>query len=345
MRVLVTGASGYLGIHVVDALREAGHEVLCFVRNKEKLLRGLEAIGIATSDVEMVVGDITNRTAVDAAIDGCDAVVHTAAMVSTNAKEADQVMSTNVGGATNVFEAAVANSLDPIIHTSSITAVFPPSGKLLTSDDAVTEPQSAYAKSKAEIERLARRMQADGDPVTIFYPGGIIGPVDPTVGSNAQAMIGFFDKGFFPLPKRGGAGFIDVRELASAIAVACEPGNGARRFMAGGIYVTWPQYINLYRQIAKRDFKTPTVPVPLLKGIGKVLEMTANAFGKTPMITAESVYFMTEAVPSDDSAIHEELGVEYRPLKETLTDFVQWLVDAGHVEPKNVPGLTKRKNP
>ena len=342
MRVLVTGASGYLGIHVVHRLRAAGHTVRCFVRSEHKLHAALEAIGLTADDVEIRTGDIVDAAAVAQAIVGCDAVVHTAAMVSQNPADADTVMRTNVEGASNVFDAAVENRLDPIIHTSSVTAVFPPVGKVLSSDDPVTDPISAYAKSKAQTERVAREMQRDGDPVTIFYPGGIIGPVDPTIGSNTKAMIDFFDKGFFPLPRRGGNSFIDVRDLAQAIAVACEPGNGARRFMAGGTFVEWPIYIKHYREIAQRDFTTPSIPVPILKGLGKAVEVVANRLGKEPMITSESIYFMTEAVPSDDSAIHAELGVDYRPLRETLTDFVQWLVDVGHVDPDDAPGISKR---
>lgn len=175
MRVLVNGASGFLGSHAIQALLDDGHEVRASARSASRVRRALETLGCADA-VELLEGDVTDEDDVDRSLSGCDAVVHAAAVYSFDARRGTEMLQGNVRGAENVIGRAVALGLDPIVHLSSYVALLP-SSTPITADSPPGSPPTTYALSKARAEGIARRFQADGHPVTIIYPGMVWGPM------------------------------------------------------------------------------------------------------------------------------------------------------------------------
>ncbi|HEU4429342.1 MAG TPA: SDR family NAD(P)-dependent oxidoreductase, partial [Myxococcota bacterium] len=215
MRVLLTGASGLLGAHTTRALCDAGHSVRALVRDLEKAERVLARLGVTSA--ELVRGDVTDRLGVRAALAGCDAVVHAAALPSLGPRDRERVMRTNVRGAEHVLESACDAGLDPVVHISSVAALFPPAGARITSEDEVGHPRDSYAASKAAAERVARALQAKGFPVVIFYPGQLVGPFDPTVEAGVRFLITYLERGVIA-QSPSGMPLVDARDVARAIA-------------------------------------------------------------------------------------------------------------------------------
>ncbi|BCI92824.1 hypothetical protein NIIDMKKI_80300 [Mycobacterium kansasii] len=174
MHVLVTGGTGFVGGWTAKAIADAGHSVRFLVRNPAKLERTVAQLGVDTSD--FVPADIKDRDAVRAALTGCDAVVHSAALVATDPRQTQQMLSTNMEGARNVLGQAVQLGLDPIVHVSSFTALFHPDLETLTADLPVVGGTDGYGTSKAQVEIYARGLQDAGAPVNITYPGMVLGP-------------------------------------------------------------------------------------------------------------------------------------------------------------------------
>ena len=182
MKVLVTGGTGFVGAHSVAALVSQGHQVRLLVRSPDRVARSLSPLGAA--DVESVVGDVTDQQSVDEAMAGCDAVLHAAAVYTTDPRAASRIQSTNVRAAEIVLGAAVRTGLDPVVHVSSYTALLPPQppGTVLTPDSPVTRPVGTYARSKAESEQIAPlpgagrprgdRLPGRGDRPPRSLPGG-----------------------------------------------------------------------------------------------------------------------------------------------------------------------------
>jgi dihydroflavonol-4-reductase len=330
MKVFITGGTGFIGSHVVAKVIEAGHEPRLLIRSADKLRRTLEPHGIDA--VDHIVGDVTDRVAIEQAMKGCDAVIHTAAMVSMRRGDAQRVVDTNVGGTTSVLDIAIARGLDPIVHMSSVSAVFPPEGDTLRAEDRVSEPNSTYGRSKAHAERIARALQEKGNPVVTFYPGGVVGPHEPGSSDMVEAILTLLDKGSFPLPDRGGVTNIDVRDLASGVVAALVPGQGPRRYMAGGRFLTWSEWIETLSVASGRELRHRSMPGGLLRALGTIGDWISRALPIELSLTAENVYYMTHMVPTDDSRFLEELGVSYRPTVETLRDVVAWLVDEGRID-------------
>jgi dihydroflavonol-4-reductase len=147
-------------------------------------------------------------------------VIHCAAVVAAlNRADAQATVETNVHGTENVVNAALAAGCDPVIHTSSIAALFDTNEPLIHSDlPPATGAESPYTKSKALAERFVRELQAEGKPVVTVYPGGVSGPAAGEVfGDVAEGFISMLKPGLIPLS--GGAfTIIDVRDLAKVMA-------------------------------------------------------------------------------------------------------------------------------
>jgi dihydroflavonol-4-reductase len=338
MRVLVTGGTGYVGSFAVQSLIAAGHTPRLLVRNPDRLGRTVGAIGVDVTALETTAGDMTDKAAVADAVDGVDAVIHAAAVVAAlNRADAERTVETNVEGTRIVIDAAIAAGLDPIVHISSVAALFTPSAPLITSDLApATHADSPYTRSKALAEELARDRQAAGAPVTIVYPGGVSGPAAGDVfGEVAEGFISMLKGGLIPLS--GGAfGIIDVRDLAAVLVATLSPGLGPRRFVAGGELLDMHQVATALRTLTGRRMLVIPTPGVVFRGVGRMVDGIRKVVPFDTVYTAEAMDLLTQARPTDDSAVHDTLGVTYRPPIETIEAMVRALYDADRLSPKQV---------
>src|SRR5688500_6359744 len=145
MKVMVTGGTGFLGSHSVSALVKAGHEVRLLVRAPDRIPPAMAPHGLGQMD--HVIGDITDKASIAKALDGCDAVLHSANILTTDPRRAAEMLDVNPRGTANVLGAAFERGLDPIIHVSSNAALMP-SKATLTPESPLGHPPGAYAQSK-----------------------------------------------------------------------------------------------------------------------------------------------------------------------------------------------------
>ncbi|WP_019685593.1 NAD-dependent epimerase/dehydratase family protein, partial [Mycobacterium avium] len=227
MRVLITGGTGFVGGWTAKAISDAGHSIRFLVRNPGKLHTSVAKLGVDVSD--FAVADITDRVAVREALQGCDAVVHSAALVATDPRQTAEMLATNMQGAQNVLGQSVELGLDPIVHVSSFTALFHPDLETLTAELPVVGGADGYGTSKAQVEIYARGLQDAGAPVNITYPGMVLGPpVGDQFGEAGEGVRAALQ--MHAIPGRSAAWLIvDVRDLAALHAALLEPGRGPRR--------------------------------------------------------------------------------------------------------------------
>ena len=151
---MVTGGTGFVGAWTARALQDAGHGVRLLVRTPAKLETTAATIGVDISDYRR--GDISDLASVDSALDGCDAVVHCAAVVAVDRQGATAIVEKNLEGSRNVLGRAVDRGLDPVVHVSSFTALFEPGVGLLSADMPVPR--------RATSPTAARRPPWSGTP-------------------------------------------------------------------------------------------------------------------------------------------------------------------------------------
>jgi nucleoside-diphosphate-sugar epimerase len=288
------------------------------VRNPDKLQTTVAKLGVDVSD--FAVADITDRVAVREALQGCDAVVHSAALVATDPRQTAEMLATNMQGAQNVLGQSVELGLDPIVHVSSFTALFHPDLETLTADLPVVGGADGYGTSKAQVEIYARGLQDAGAPVNITYPGMVLGPpVGDQFGEAGEGVRSALQ--MHAIPGRSAAWLIvDVRDLAALHAALLEPGRGPRRYTAGGHRVPAADLANLLGEVAGTPMVAVPIPDTALRVAGAVLDR-ANRFlpFDTPFTWAGMQYY-TQMPASDDSPSERELGITYRDPRETVAD-------------------------
>jgi nucleoside-diphosphate-sugar epimerase len=341
MRVLVTGASGFIGSHAVKSLLASGHRPRLLVRDPGRATRILGEIGIRAEATEMCQGDMLDEAAVARALDGCDGVIHAAAALGVTDRRTDLV-TVNVTGTRNVVGGAVARGLDPVIHTSTIAVFVPPAEPVITAGGPLAHPRTAYGRSKIEAERYVRSLQDDGAPVTVFYLSGVLGPSQP----NLDAMPAGLAAGLgiaWPIT-RGGVSLLDVRDLADALARSVAPGQGARRFVLGGHYVTWPELADLCDALTGVRCRRITLPARLVIALGTLLDTAKRVHGFRYPLTRDAAEIMVTLVPSDDAAALDALGLTLRPVEESVADTLRWLVAAGHLRPSRAGRLAPKRS-
>ncbi len=304
------------------------------VRSLDKAVAVLERRGVHATDVELVEGDMLDAEVVARAVDGCDATIHAAAAIGVTGGGHISVLDQNTIGARTVIDAALAAGHDPVVHVSSVAVFVPPVLDVIRADAPLGRPRSHYGRSKLLTELELRARQDRGEPITIVYPGGVIGPDQPHLDATLEGIVGARTQGW---PKTtGGVCLIDVRDLADALAATVTVGAAApRRLVLGGRFFTWAELGALLDELTGvRAMRVP-LPKPALVGLGSFLDLLRRVRPIAYPLTRDAADFMSTMVPTDDSATLAALGVTERPAEESLRDTVRWLSAAGHMSAKH----------
>ncbi len=325
MKVMLTGGTGFLGGHVMNALIGAGHEVRALVRSEAKLAAMLSAHGTDGSAVTGVLGDILEPATVAEALQGCDACIHAAAFTTLDPAEMPKALEINAPGTRIVLDAAVAQRCDPIIHVSSMSVVFPPSGERFSGYDDVHYSGAPYTDSKVDSDLHARGLQDAGHPVLITYPSGVMGPTDLALNVMDGMLAVLAGAPYMMTTDSGGYLIHDVRDLAAGIAGLVRPGLGGRRYFNGGHYMTWDGFAALLDDVTGLERQIAhTAPEVLEQNLDK-----------------EAVDIMLGCRPGDDDAFLADSGLGgWRPLGDTLRDTLAWLIAHGHLDAQWAPKVT-----
>jgi nucleoside-diphosphate-sugar epimerase len=333
VNVLVTGATGFIGWHTAARLREAGHRVVVLARDRARAERILTPLGIADEDI--VVGDMTDETAVARALDGCEAVVHAAAAVSVTRPGASDAFEDNIAGTHRVIGGACERGCHTVVFVSSLTAIFD-HRRDTTADSPLIASATRYGRSKAHSDAFVRELQERGQPVAIVYPSGVIGPDDPGFSESVRAYRNFL-KGTL---RTGGTSFVDARDLARLLeGIVSEKRHG--RLVANGHYFSWDDLTKRIEQATGAVVPRLGIPAPLMRGIGRTLDVASRITGRTFPFSGEGIEIATRWRPIADSPEIGEMGIHWRPAEETLEDLFRWLLAAGRLPAKAVPRLAE----
>src|SRR4029079_9293838 len=236
MKVFLTGRTGFTGGHVARALRDRGDEVRVLVRSSAKA-EGLVALGC-----EPVIGDLSDTAAIASGLEGCDAVIHGAAVYEVGIPESEHraMYEANVLGTENVLRAALEAETPKVVSVSTIAAYGNTHGEVVdeTYEHPGKEFTSYYEQTKYEAHRLAKRMTAEeGLPLVIVQPGGVYGPDDH---SAIGKTISDFVSGRLPLlpfPDLG-MNMVHVDDVADGILLALDKGVPGQAYNLGAQITT-----------------------------------------------------------------------------------------------------------
>jgi nucleoside-diphosphate-sugar epimerase len=342
MKVLVTGATGLIGSHSALALLRAGHTVRLLVRNADTARRYFAAQSFALDD--LFTADIRDTPRVKQALEGCDAVLHAAALVSLDPRQTQEIIDNNLAGTRSVIGSACEAGIRNIVYVSSLE-VFAQKGvgERVTEDTRLSDSRLAYSLSKRESELYVRDLQQRGHAIQITYPAGVFGPDDPKLSESNRALGNLLKT--VPLTSSG-MQVVDVRDLAQAHRWLLEhpvtSGFEERRYIVGGRYYPWAELHTLLQQVTGRRIMAPRVPGAVLRAIGVLIDLVRRVVPFDSQITADSMSIATQWTPAESSRIVNTCGLVFRSGAETLSDTAAWVARAGHVKPELAGRLVQR---
>lgn len=328
MKVLITGGTGFVGSHACRQLMAVGHDVRLLVRSADKA-RKLYSEGVG-SEPGLVQGDITDIAAVKQAVEGCEALVHAAAGTPMQIESVEKLFEVNVGGVKNLVGAALEAGIERIVCLSSITAIFNEDGSKVTPDAPPSRSTMPYGQSKVEAEFYLRKLQEEGAPIAILYPGGIIGPDDPGLSDSCKATKHRIENGF-RIFGDGGMQYIDVRDLAALICSLVEEG-GSGRFLVPGVYSTWTEQADLLEEVSGCQLQRIQAKGWKLRLLGRIMDVARRFKHIDAPISAETMRYATLWPNIPNTAELERRGLSLRDPKETFDDTLRWMVRAGHLD-------------
>jgi len=316
-KTLVTGASGFLGSHLVRALAARGDELRLLARRTSELGH------LAAVEFEHATGEITDRRAVNRAMNGVDRVFHVAGRTSLRDRDRKAVFDANLRGARCVFEAAMEANVTRVVHTSTVGAIGV-AGAGRTADETtpfeIGHLGLAYVNSKHEAELEAFRLAAHGLPVVIVNPTFVLGPDAPS--GTSMRLVRRFLCGQIPAYVEGGLNIVDVRDVAAGHLLADEKGEVGERYILGGRNFT------LDRLFADLSRISGVAPPPIkLPARATLAAIEAARAARLPIpIDANEVISATMWWTYRNTKAKRELGFAPRPHEETLEDAVAWQI-------------------
>jgi farnesol dehydrogenase len=329
VNVLVTGVTGFLGGRVAQELASAGHAVIGFCRDESRW-------SDRPVSSRAVIGDVTDRAAVEHAVEGCDAVIHAAALVKTWVRDKRRFDRVNVEGLGHVIEACRDGEIR-LVYISSFVALGPTDR--MTFDE--TNPRldntfhNDYERTKWVADQLARNADpADLDLVRI-YPGVVFGPGALTQGNHVVHLLVQHARG--ELPGMLGRGdlrqcFAFVDDVAAGIVQALERGKSGEGYILGGENRTGCELFDAFEAVTGIAPPNRKIPFWVATAIGKIQRWRAELLGIEPELTDEVVgIYRHEWAYRSDKAI-AELGYRVTPFDEAIGRTVAWLRASGELD-------------
>ena len=325
-KYLVTGATGFLGRAVVEALARRGARVHALVLHDDPY------INLLPKEVHTVIGDVyaeNSLTDFFADADGRTCVIHCAGIVSVASRPGAKLYQVNVGGTWRVLRQCMKRNVGRLIHVSSVHAIpEKPKGCIITEDREFSPGlvDGDYAKSKAAATELVFDAAERGLNASIVFPSGIIGPGD-LQGGSFTSMAKSFLAGKLPLAVRSGYDFVDVRDVANGILACSESGEPGKGYILSGCYVTIRRMLQLVGKAARLKYRPICLPLGLARLAAPYYERRSLRERKPLFFTPYSVSVLASNGQFSHAAASECFAYQPRPVEETLRDMTAWLLE------------------
>jgi nucleoside-diphosphate-sugar epimerase len=313
VKVFVTGGTGFIGGEVVRRLRARGDDVVCLVRSPEKATK-LKELGC-----ELISGDLGDEAALRKGMEGCDSVIHAAAMyeVGIPAKQHPAMYEANVQGTEKALRAALDAKASKVVYVSTCGIFGNTHGK--TVDETYEHPgkefSSYYEETKLEAHKIAKKMIAeDGLPGVIVQPGGVYGPGDS---SQLYDLMDQFLSGKLPLlpfPELGLC-LSHVEDIAGGIILGLDKGKAGETYVISGPQATMRSAVDTLAKVSGRKAPKRALPTSLMKALTPIGPLVGKMMGQPPNLrelisSADGVTFWASYEKAGRELGYDPRGIE-----------------------------------
>ncbi len=319
----VTGGTGFLGLHVVEQLTQAGWRVVALQRRTSDTTR------LAKFPVELAVGALDDAASLLAAVpDDVDAVFHVAGNTSFWSGDNAAQTRTNVDGTRHVVEAALARRAKRFVHTSSISAFFP-QPVVPFDESAPSHALSSkvnYERTKYLGELEVEKGIARGLAAVIMNPGHIVGRYDE---HNWSRMIRLVDQQKLPGIPPGSGSFAHADEVARAHLAALDKGRVGERYILGGTDATYVEMVRIIGELTGRKVPRKALPAIALRVMGRLSQWGSLVTRRAPDVTPEIATTLSRPMLVKSDKAIRELGYRAVPLEQMLRECWEWMTAEG----------------
>lgn len=324
MKILLTGGSGFIGSYVLRFLIERKQHVNVLVRDPSKLIK------MNKDFINVYKGSINNYESITRAIEGCEIVIHLAALVSSSAKNAADFYKSNVQGTSNLLSAAAQHKVKRFIFTSSLSAhAF--LNHLIINENSLINPDkyfSKYAESKAISEKLVTEYSRRGISYIIIYPARVFGIGSLKDANGAAKAVSLYLKNRLPFLVDHGDQFANwafVEDIANGIISAALSRISNEKFILGGENRTLADVYRIADNISGKKHLKINLRNKTALFLGSLFEIHAKIFNRRPLITREWLAFILESRKISSEKAISQLNYNITPFNLALERTICWL--------------------
>ncbi len=317
----VTGATGFLGLNLVERLAARGWEIVALHRARSDTSR------LNRFAVKLATGDIADRAALEAAMPaGADAIFHCAANTTMWSRRFKQQWRDNVTGTETVLAAARACGARRFVHVSTASVYGHGHGHITEDSPQVAPTGLGYAPSKAAAEAAVKAAARAGLGAVVVNPGHIIGRYDT---HGWARMILMTVEGTVPGVPPGGGSFCHAAAVAEAMIAAAARGSAGQNYLLGGADASFLEVFQAIGRLTGKKVPRRKMPAAALRLYARIVTGIAAVTGREPQVTPDIADVVTGDARLDSSRAARELGYQPVALETMLEDAYRWMKDEG----------------
>jgi len=328
MKILVTGASGYIGNNLAHTLAGLGQEVHALVRS-DSAKKWLQHPGIT-----IFSGDILQKGSLTAAMKGCQQVFHTAASVGVWKRDPSVFYNVNVEGTRNVLDAALQLGVERTVCTSTCGVIGPTVDKPMEENTPRNiDFQIDYDLSKKKGEDLVLQYARQGMNNVVVSPSKVYGPGNVSHSLTANAIINKFLRkriAFIPSPGTYMVCFAFIDDIVNGHLLAMKKGTRGEKYILGGINISYHEFFNYIRTLSSGKGHIISLPKSVITGWARVQQMNHKLTGSPVRFTVKSVDHLFSNYTFSSEKARQDLGYTITPLEQGLKKTIHFLNSLHH---------------
>ena len=320
MKVLVTGADGMLGTHIVKELLHQNYEVRVF------LLPDIPTPTLEGLPIERYTGNILDKSTIEKAISGCDATIHAAALTDVWPSRSEIVRKVNIEGTKNIIEAVKKEGQKRFVYigSGSSFAFGPPENPGDEQGDFVGGRYGLdYIDSKHEAQELVLKAAKEGElPAVIIAPTFMFGAYDSKPGAGKMILSVYERKLMFC--SAGGRNFVYTGDVAVAVVNALTKGRIGECYLAGNENLTYTEAFDKISKEVDSPTKTIVLPSGLIKVYGQLGSFFGRLFNKAPLVSAPMAQIACDRQCFTAAKAIKELDMPQTPIEIAIRQSFAW---------------------
>ena len=320
MKIFITGATGFIGTHLVKRLAQTEHTLYCLVR-KTSNIRELKEIGAT-----LVTGDVTDKNSLLEGMEGCDWLLHLANVYSFWESNKQIYTEVNVEGTRNVMECALETGVSKVVHVSTAATYGKPADSPFVEESAVGSVRfSEYARTKYAGDQIAWELyEKKGLPLVVIYPGSVVGPGDSKASGKYISDLLRRRLPATVLPNSV-LTVVYVMDVVEAIVSAAEKENNiGEKYLIGKHQLSVGESNEMISEISGVPLPKIRLPDSLAMFNAILLTALADLIKKPPLwgMSTDQIKTMREGFRFDGSKAERELGITYTPIRDALEETI-----------------------